>query len=435
MGKQRILSFFASPSKAGQALGDEIENLALELDLALKIPSNPTPVHVALACCNDDVVIFDGSIEEEGHSYEVAYEQLKRLRHVLIIGRTPLPLNFLGLRGDEAPNYPTVFNNEDILAILRQELPLMPKRSWLEKGLPFMLVAQSRSTSWAMQRRKEQGKIFISYRSRYKADIQKLQEKLKNGGLHQGQSQTMFFFPPGSLAFEDEVMAAMRRWQILSIIRDYIYDCEEFWIYKTDDYLDSWWTRGELATFIYRGSTSKRIRLYDAKDKAVRDVSPDELPVLTKGEHDRMARWFANTDPMAMGAESTIILGNVAQTPLGKMSFFNDPVWKEEFQHYPVVQCSSKQCNSKRRETPEQLTFDVDGLLWMHEDNLFPVESQQLKDVAQEGMAIVCPRCGASYKIVREPLDRYLYLALPVGTGPKGKNLQSLPVYRAKQMY
>lgn len=435
MSRQRTLSYFSTQTHDGIDLRERIELLVQHLGFKMNpIVREPTQATVAHACWQDDVVIFDGSIEDEGHNYEIAFEPLKGMLHALIISRTPLPLNFLGLRTGSAPAYPASLNNDTIYTWLEGVLPSMPSRSWSEKGMALQVVAQSRAFKWAVENRKEQGKIFISYRSRYEKAVQRLRSQIREGTFHQGRPQTMFFFPPGSLAFEDEIMAAMRRWQILSIIRDYIYDCEEFWIYKTDDYLDSWWTRGELATFVYGGGANKHIRLYNEEQNTVRDVQPEELPVLTKEEHDRMARWFANTDPMTMGAESTIILGSLANTHRSTIPFFNDPVWKVEFQHYPVMQCSSEQCNQNRRVAPEQLTFDMNSLLWMHEDNLFPVEDSHLEHIVQTGEPIACPRCGTCYKVIREPLDRYLYLALPVGTGPKGKNLQSLPVYRAQRM-
>jgi hypothetical protein len=54
--------------------------------------------------------------------------------------------------------------------------------------------------------------------------------------------------------------------------------------------------------------------------------------------------------------------------------------------------------------------------------------------VTEERKTITCPRCGTAYHVRREPRDRYLYLALPVGEGPEGPNLQVLPVYRAEQV-
>ncbi len=217
MSKQLSLSFFSTQSPNGIALRDAFVQLVKRLDFKLKMSPHPTVVDVANACWNDDVVVFDGSIEDEGHNYEIAFEPLKGMRHALIVSRTPLPLNFFGLRKGGAPDHPDTLSNEEIL-------------------------------------------------------------------------------------------------------------------------------------------------------------------------------------------------------------------------DYPVMQCSSEQCNERREGDSASFSFDMDGLLWMREDNLFPIESQQLELVTEEGKPITCPRCGTAYRVRRERRDRYLYLALPVGDGTQGKNLQALPVYRAEQI-
>lgn len=434
MERALSVSFFPTQSPAGIALYDSLTTLAAQRSFDLKVSPHPTLARVAAACWNDDAVIFDGSIEDNVHNYEIAFEPLKGMRHGLIVSRTPLPLNFAGIREGGAPPYPALWDNQRILDWLARELSQLQRRPWQEKGFLFQIVAQSRSFDWARQQRKGQGQIFMSYRSRYSQQITQLQERIRTGIFHQGTGKTMFFFPPGSLAFEDEVLTAMRRWQVLSIIRDYILDCEEFWIYLTDDYLDSWWTRGELATLIYHKMAKKRIRIYDARHSTLRDGSYDELSLQTEEEHKRMARWFANTDPLTMGAESSIILGEAAASPvLGNMPFIKDPVWKDDFQHFLIMQCSSQQCRASRRATQSvdhQFSFDMSAFLWMRENDLFPINHQQLQEAVESSSTIACPRCNTRYRFRREPRDRYLYLALPVGKGAEGQNLQALPVYR-----
>ena len=51
-----------------------------------------------IACLDSDVVIFDGSIEGGSEQYRAAIELMKYLDHVLIVSRTPLPVNFEGMR-------------------------------------------------------------------------------------------------------------------------------------------------------------------------------------------------------------------------------------------------------------------------------------------------------------------------------------------------
>ena len=46
-----------------------------------------------IACLDSDVVIFDGSIEDGYEQYRAALELMKCLDHILIVSRTPLPVN------------------------------------------------------------------------------------------------------------------------------------------------------------------------------------------------------------------------------------------------------------------------------------------------------------------------------------------------------
>lgn len=51
------------------------------------------------ACFYKDIIIFDGSIEDDRHDqYRFAYDLMKHLDHVLIVSRTELPYNFEGRR-------------------------------------------------------------------------------------------------------------------------------------------------------------------------------------------------------------------------------------------------------------------------------------------------------------------------------------------------
>lgn len=56
-----------------------------------------------IACLDSDVVIFDGSIEDGCEQYRAALELMKCLDHILIVSRTPLPVNFEGMRKGGAP--------------------------------------------------------------------------------------------------------------------------------------------------------------------------------------------------------------------------------------------------------------------------------------------------------------------------------------------
>src|SRR5207249_1455274 len=120
------------------------------------------------------------------------------------------------------------------------------------------------------------------------------------------EQKTAHFILPGELAYSNELLTEMRRWQVLSTLDRWIGAADEVWVYNTDDYLDSWWTQGEIVTIAYRkaaGSYYPKLRVYDYKSGTLIDPPAIYLPQMTKVQVRRMARWFANTDPWTMGPE------------------------------------------------------------------------------------------------------------------------------------
>lgn len=122
MSNHISISFFAVNSPEGHSLKKAVKSLVQdELNLKLKSYETATQKDFFDSCVNDDIVIFDASIEE-GNNYAAATAQPTVMDHVLIVSRTYLPLNFFGLREGGAPDYPISKNNEDIIAWLRGQV-------------------------------------------------------------------------------------------------------------------------------------------------------------------------------------------------------------------------------------------------------------------------------------------------------------------------
>lgn len=82
--------------------------------------------------------------------------------------------------------------------------------------------------------------------------VSELVENLNKGVYHNGANKTAKYLDDGNLVYSSELNTKQRAWQLLAIIdREYISHCDEFWIYGSDDYLDSWWTLGELIIYSY----------------------------------------------------------------------------------------------------------------------------------------------------------------------------------------
>ncbi|MGZ3673510.1 MAG: hypothetical protein ACXWQR_06440 [Ktedonobacterales bacterium] len=107
MTKAKTLSLFSLQTRQGQELRNAIIPLAHRLGFEVKPElSQPTIANVSQAVFSDDAVIFDGSMEEGKHNYDIAFENLKRVDHALLVSRTPLPLNFYGTRASDNPGAP-----------------------------------------------------------------------------------------------------------------------------------------------------------------------------------------------------------------------------------------------------------------------------------------------------------------------------------------
>lgn len=114
--------------------------------------------------------------------------------------------------------------------------------------------------------------------------------------------------------FSSELNTKQRAWQLLSIIdREYISHCDELWIYGSDDYLDSWWTLGELIIYsylIYRNidnrsnESPRKLMFYNPRTDKLKEIPP---LILNDAIAERICRIIANCAPAVMGIESVMI--------------------------------------------------------------------------------------------------------------------------------
>jgi len=438
MTTQSKISFFTVGNPEGRRLKEMfLETISREFDLNVQFVEGGTQLEVHKSCISDDLVIFDASIED-GHNYAAATAQPMTMDHVLVVSRTYLPLNFYGLRGSGAPEFPhrTTQSNEEIIEWLHAQLSDLincPPRPDSRKGVfgSFRSIRESLNKQDA--KRKTRGQIFLSYRSRYLPGIEKLRSQIEKGDFHGGQRRTVFFLTPGELVYEDEILTEQRHWQLASMIDWKIGSAEELWVYETEDYFDSWWTLAELATVAYRrscGTSTPKIRLYDPNHEILRDSSSDFLPVMSSVQKRRMARWYANTDPGTMGPEALTPMRFYSQLPLiGRLSYFNDHVWSEEFWSTLLMPCEHH-----KEPTPRPRTLNLDNFLWLSDPGLVRIPPSEF-DSASHCWEITCPICGTPYNITLDPYPRYLWMPVRVGrpTGPDGTSLIELPIYRSRK--
>ncbi|ELR98909.1 hypothetical protein [Gloeocapsa sp. PCC 73106] len=431
MSTQPTLAFFPTRSHEGIDLQEQFVPCAKELGFDIKVFSDATPPEYAKASWNDDVVVLDASVEKKGqHNYEIIFPT--PLDHLLVVSRTYLPLNFYGLRDSivepehntliyGTPFYPNSQTNEDILRWLELQLqellPSLP-RPKQERGVwGALFKGGSRSCDIQDLRRNQSGQIFISYRSKDSKKVEQFKQRIEQGEFHNGESRIVRYFPPGALS--DEVMTEQRRWQILSMLDRFIGPASEVWVYETEDYYDSWWTLGELTTLTYRdtegyrGKRPPKLRIFNPDTDSVCDAPPDYLPKMTEAQRKRMARWYANCDTAQMGPESVVGIRLMPHFPLigpllGRLRYFQDHVWTDEFWKHPILDCP--QC---RQIGKNHNHFDLEAFLWTKDPSFHRLTPEQMQ-AAIERQEIICPCCQTAYRLEEAPLQ---YLWMPVVNG------------------
>ncbi|MGB8509544.1 MAG: hypothetical protein WCD76_14250 [Pyrinomonadaceae bacterium] len=434
MSAQLSTTFFSVANPEGRALRDAfMETLSREFNLAADPVEGAGQADVYQRCLQDDIVVFDASIEE-GHNYDAATSQPTTLDRVLVVSRTNLPLNFYGLREGGAPNFPrrTALTNEEILKWLRTqiaELVAQPPRPDNRKKFFGSLRAVSESLNKREADWKARGRVFISYRSRHFDAVRELARRIERGDFHGGSPRTAFFLTPGEMVYEDEVLTELRHWQLVSMIDRRVGAADEMWLYETDDYYDSWWTRAEITTVAYRhasGIYAPDVRFF-RPGRGELSAPPDTfLPVMSRRQKARMARWYANADPGMMAPESLATMRAYSQIPLlGRLPFFHDHVWSDDFWFANLLPC--EHC-AERAERPQ--LADLEAFLWLRDPKLYRLSQQQVEEGLARG-AVLCPGCGTVYEIRQGPHSRYLWV--PLRTGPESSHLLQFPIIRVER--
>jgi hypothetical protein len=408
MSTPHVIHFFATRSDEGRQLLEDFIPRAAEAGFVVEPHHDSTPIEYAALCASAEVVVLDATVEtERRHNYHFAIPQA--LEHVLVVSRTPLPLNFYGLREDipdddhtllrGTPLYPERLDNGRILrwldAVLRELRPRLPRprdqRGW------WGTLRRGYRDGWdaADRRHRESGQVFISFRSSDEKGVAALAERIRLGELHDGP-RVVRWFPSGVLS--RELMPEQRRWQILSSIDRFIGPAEELWVYESPEYYNSWWTLGELVTLAYRsangyrGAVPPRLRIYDPATDTLRDAPPDYLPSLSKEQQKRMARWYVNSDTAQMGLESVAAIRMMAHLPLvGRLKYFNDYVWSDAFWRNPVLDCGACRTLGRHRDR-----FDLDDFLYTRGRNFRRLSPEEAR-AAVAGGRITCESCGTGH--------------------------------------
>lgn len=461
MKQELNLVMFPTRSPLGLELAQEVRKLAEEkYHFHVYILENFSVEQFLYSCANADAVVLDATLEDDPkeHNYEFLAPNL--LERLLVVSRTYTPINFIGVIGGGTakysdPNTPLgQKTNQSILEWLDEQLEKTSSnprnRNLLQLITPWWIrfLAEPWVSAIKSKSSREKNQIFISYRSKYHANVLDLAQHLKNEKNY--EETFIFYFDPGELVYEDELLSPLRRWQLLSLIQDHIIESREVWIFWTEDYLSSWWTQGEILSTIYFTSPNDlphKLKVYDPRTNTVHPMNPQYLPKLSEEQKARMTRYQTNSHPQMVGPEVLDRNQSVEQSPLSripavrKLFLLDEPALSPDFWDYIVVPCKFEGKSLSQSESALDITqlyneienIDVDDFLKFYREGELIVSLEQLRKAAREMETLKCSRSSIPL-MIKEQKPRYLWVIRiyedeDERAGRVGK-LKELPVYR-----
>jgi hypothetical protein len=406
-----LLTVFAPPTGPGRELANQVAGRAAEQGYEVEIAADVSQEAVFRSVLSGDVTVFDASAGR-GPDILAAGMYLLKSAYAITVSRSELPMSFPSFdpiappRGTTADTAELVELVSERLAELRPGLPRPPEQrgvgsadAVLEAGLDALYDRRRRD-------------VFISYRGHAELDVTRLSE--------QEAHRSVRFLRGGELATADELLSGQRRWEVLVAIRRWIRSADEVWIYDTDDFTDSWWTRAELVLMALAGTALEgKVHRYDPGTRTLSPVSLAALPVLNARQRKRITKLLyfgANPEYCYRLAEATS--AGLARLLVRR----GDEVLSDRFRDDLLVQCTAP-------ARPRQgYRFDVDAFL----DELHGIDGAEVLAAAGRNGEVGCPACGRRYAVrLDAPRSRWYPRRDGVGTGPGGVTLEELPTVLA----
>lgn len=309
------------------------------------------------ACLEDDIIVFDGSLEEDENgswdsNYAAATSWPLGIDNILVVSRTQLPLNFQALRtnvpelGQEKrdQNNRTCYkySNDEIVQWISKELEKMSE-SFLYKNengtiqtlaprIPVpdslkqrtlirehqvregktklsLLTEKIQDSLSYMNRTRKRG-AFISYRSYYyhnpyhgktALDLKKLIKE-----YHGDNDYPVTVYAEGEITFE--FMTEQKRWIVEKFVDKKLRNVDEVWIFETGNedgygYYDSWWTCGEIISLMYIKASGVKlpkifVYRYDPTNQKmiIEEKNDNYIPNLSESLRRELAKYFTYAD-------------------------------------------------------------------------------------------------------------------------------------------
>jgi hypothetical protein len=511
-----LVTLFAATSKAGQelalALKTTLETMKINnFPITMDVISDGDQADLMQAGMRDDIVIFDASIEDAtGSNYKAANMWPCIMAHFLVVSRTRLPLNFQTLRDGGTPdtsgeiaNRPYFLTNDYLIQWVQDQVrkltPHIPRPASERLDIPHGRFSQYSEEIKRISRhllqvsadifeaeRKSNNRAFVSYLSRYSKyyphrpqqcegfHVEALVDQIQNS--HRERPFPVLYYPPGALS--SEFMTEHRRWQVVSIIDRRIRLVDEFYVFETPDYFNSWWTLAELAALAYirHDDATKVPKIYrcqpQRKGLIITDAAPDFVQKLTDQVARQFGRYLSNSDPFTMGLETIKRMQKVRRLPKflqwlqfkatqplsdwlmefipftdeeqhqmqevsGTFNFdryremiyshvFEDSFWEDRIVTCPI--CSQENRNSS--------AFDFNTFLLSEQQGQYRVSQSDLSIILQQHYW-KCPKHDDKFQVVKDK-DHPQYQWWPVRmgkpTGPEGRYIEKIPIYMLERV-
>lgn len=536
MNKQEItISILFSETTASRYLIEQIKKLISNLPnnklfSIINVVVNGSQYDMLKATIESDLVIFDASVEwDENKGYDSNYFAATANPisddRILVVSRTKLPINFVPMRtnvpmlGEEIKvrdkkgiiRSKNTYTNEEIIdwllstinemiqegripkkADMKIKVPPFEQLSTISSELPVLIERNSMdSLDYMQSKSKSKRGAFISYRSRYCHekingwDVYELEKYIKKN--HNSEKYPVLYYPDGDIS--KEFMTEQRRWEIVSFVDRRLREVEEVWIFNSysitensnvSNYLDSWWTQGEILALMYIKAGSpkdfpKRIYLFDPYTGNIEEKGSDFIPEMNDQLHQEIARYYSNSDSLTSGNEG---LGNMRMLrntngllrrlayhemkkiqkkmyPKGTEMYevmesitydsyvesLNSHVYDLSFTENRIATCPT--CQQKNTTiTHFKDPYFIKNFIKTNSDSLqdkkeigergfFSVAETEFEKIVQTGMWR-CPRCNKSFTIEYKPENnQYRWWPIRMGkrTGPNDVLIEKIPVY------
>lgn len=376
------ITLFASSSSEGKHLREtllansEIKmHLKLQLDYKCglgfdveinSIHSDAPEYEFHRAVLYSDVVIFDGSLEEDGIILGENYASIPHapylMDNVIVVSRTELPINFIlnayqtnvtpigeETENERKKNPQKKYSNEDIVEWLKGCLATMVEEGRLPRK-PAYKVAKELLTDGKVildnfnkiysltegnKKNRYEHTAFISYRSYYGEhesngySVETLKEFIieYHKKHNPNEKWRVMYYTSGSLA--QDCLTEYRRWGLMEYVNYIFMQVDEVWIFNTHDttygpsYWDSWFTQGEFISLMnlkhYLPDCCPKIMIFDSSTG-----KEDELMYLPKISGSLKQELSITT------ANSDIVYGDISayrSMCVLKQNWNNLPAW------------------------------------------------------------------------------------------------------------